>query len=296
MTEEQRGLLDRRIRAAAEQQPEIQILRTMLLEIGGVELVAPPTFDPDVPILIKHGSVMNATVVCNILDEGRCHENVSELWLDEEKSLTGIGIGYALSADGLWRQHSWGVRQNEIVETTEERQKYFGRLLQGPDAGMFAETNRGDPEERRWRRLPEVYFRLQKDADGYPPKDWEGLKAEPTDEPQTYRIKSVPFYARQVAYEDEVRTCTSVEGFSPVFETVSKRSGFSTMRLLIEETEDRAALTEYFTKRDCLLEFKGRLVSIGIPKAAFDEVSDYIGSEKERGHWDAEDGHLAIDD
>jgi hypothetical protein len=45
-----------------------------------------------------------------------------------------------------------------------------------------------------------------------------------------------------------------------------------------------------------LLEFKGRLVSIGIPKAAFDEVSDYIGSEKERGHWDAEDGHLAIDD
>ena len=77
-----------------------------------------------------------------------------------------------------------------------------------------------DPEERRWRRLPEVHFRLEKDEDGYPPKDWESLKAEPTDGRNIYRIKSVPFFDRRIAYHDEVLTCTSPEGWFPVFETL----------------------------------------------------------------------------
>ncbi len=105
----------------------------------------------------------------------------------------------------------------------------------------------------------------------------------------------MPFFARQVSYDDEVRTGTSEEGHHPVFEAVLKRSGWSTMRLLIAETEDRTALTTYFTSRDCLVEFNGRLVAVGIPKAVYDEVSDYIGSEKDRGRWDAEDGYLVID-
>jgi hypothetical protein len=67
------------------------------------------------------------------------------------------------------------------------------------------------------------------------------------------------------------------------------------MRLLITETENRNSVTQYFTSRDCLVEFNGRLAAIGIPKATFDEVSEYIASEKERGRWDAEDGYLVID-
>jgi hypothetical protein len=108
------------------------------------------------------------------VEEGRCHENVSELWLEQKSRLVGIGVGYALSGE-LWRQHSWGVRDSDIVETTNSRTRYFGRVLTGVDADRFAEENRGDPQERHWRRLPEVWFRLQKDEDGYPPKDWEGL-------------------------------------------------------------------------------------------------------------------------
>src|SRR5579863_8360270 len=143
MTEEQRLLLDGRIRAAAEQQPEILALRTMLLRIGGVELVPSPTLDADVPILIEHGTVMPGAVASKFLDEGRCHENASELWLDNKDGLVGIGVGYALSAYGLWRQHSWGVAQERIVETTSERIKYFGRVLHGADADVFAGANRG---------------------------------------------------------------------------------------------------------------------------------------------------------
>lgn len=35
--------------------------------------------------------------------------------------------GYALSPDGLWRQHSWAYGDNLMIyETTVERVMYFG--------------------------------------------------------------------------------------------------------------------------------------------------------------------------
>jgi hypothetical protein len=141
MTEEQRNLLDRRLRAAVEKQPEIETLRTLLLETGGVELVAPPTFDADVPKLIDAGYVMPGVVVSELMEDSGCHENVARLWTGKQYGLVGICTGYALTEDGLWRQHSWGVRQGEIIETTKERLKYFGILLQGKDADFFAECN-----------------------------------------------------------------------------------------------------------------------------------------------------------
>lgn len=293
MTDEQREHLARRLKEAAEQQPEILKLRSSLLGNGGIELVAPPRLDSDVPNLLDCGAVIEGTTVCHILDESGCHENVAELWREGVLNLTAIGTGYALSEDGLWRQHSWGIRPGEIIETTEERVKYFGRLLTGSEADAFAEANQGDPEERRWSRLPEIWFRLDKDEDGYPPKDWERLKAEPTGQPHIFRVKSVPFFAREVAYNDEVCWCVSPEGYEPVFESVVKRSGYSTLRLLIAQDEDRASLTNYFTDRDCLVEFSGRLVAIGVPNATLDEVSEYIDAEKERGRWGAEDGYIA---
>ena len=64
VTKEQRKLLRRRLRVAIDQQPEIKMLRAMLLGIGGVELVAPSGFDSDVPRLIGSGLEMAG------LDEG----------------------------------------------------------------------------------------------------------------------------------------------------------------------------------------------------------------------------------
>jgi hypothetical protein len=154
-----------------------------------------------------------------------------------------------------------------------------------------------DKQEReKWHDLPEVYVKLPKDKLGYPPKEWEQLKAEPTDRTEIYRLKSVPFYARGLAYQDEVRVGKSAEGYYPAFESVAKRSGYSTMRLWIKDEDDRNAIVNYFTGRGCLLEFNGHLAAIAIPRDAFDEVSDYICDEKDRGRWDAEDGYLVIDE
>jgi hypothetical protein len=50
---------------------------------------------------------MPGAVVCEVMEDSRCHENVARLWTDKRWGLVAIGTGYALSEDGLWRRHSW---------------------------------------------------------------------------------------------------------------------------------------------------------------------------------------------
>jgi hypothetical protein len=142
MTETRLNLLHRRLRAAVEQQPEIGVLRKLLLQLGGRELVAPPNPDSAVQLLVAAGFVMAGPVLCKIMENSKCHRNVARVWTQRRDGIVGIGTGYALSGDELWRQHSWGVRREGILETTESRTKYFGILLQGWEADSFAESNR----------------------------------------------------------------------------------------------------------------------------------------------------------
>lgn len=151
-------------------------------------------------------------------------------------------------------------------------------------------------DREHWDALPELYVRLHKDELGYPPKEWEQLKAQPTSKRDVFRVKSIPFYARGLALDDEVSVSRSKEGYYPVLEHVTKRSGYSTMRLMIDKKEDRRQLIEYFIKLDTFLEFNGNLVALAIPRHRFDEVSEYVVAEKQKGRWDAEDGFLIIDD
>jgi hypothetical protein len=141
MTKGQRDLLSRRLRAAIKIQPEFQPLRALLLGLGGVELVAPIGFDPDAPLLIRSGFAMSGPVENKVMERSSCHKNIAALWIAKQSRLVGIGTGYALSDDGLWRQHSWGIRRNGILETTKGRVKYFGRALKGREADSFAAFN-----------------------------------------------------------------------------------------------------------------------------------------------------------
>jgi hypothetical protein len=40
--------------------------------------------------------------------------------------------------------------------------------------------------------------------EGYPPEEWEGLKSEPTDAPDIYRLRCIPFFAHDIAYDNDV--------------------------------------------------------------------------------------------
>jgi hypothetical protein len=138
MDEEQKNFLDGRLNNLAEQQPAILLLRDRLLNLNGTYLVSPTEPDPDLDSLLVSGSVMEAAVHLEEMAENSCHWNVAALWLQRRKDLVAVATGYALSADGLWRQHSWGMRRNAIFETTTVRICYFGLLLDGAYADAFA--------------------------------------------------------------------------------------------------------------------------------------------------------------
>lgn len=75
-----------------------------------------------------------------------CHRNCSILWKQNDNRLK-LCPGYALSGDGLWRQHTWCWDVNEygngrVVETTEKRKAYFGVELSAAQAARFAAGER----------------------------------------------------------------------------------------------------------------------------------------------------------
>lgn len=127
---EQKKALSKRLEEAKKTQPRIADLNNKLLSIGG-KLLVPPMSDTELQEIDR------------ILDEGRpfkprgtilmkgepsrCHDNVLYLW-DANRKRVEACTGYALSSDGLWRSHSWGLTKDrgKVVETTEKRKAYFG--------------------------------------------------------------------------------------------------------------------------------------------------------------------------
>jgi hypothetical protein len=78
----------------------------------------------------------------------QCHHNSASLWdkhKDNPKKNIKVATGYALSDDGLWRQHSWCVlvraKKNLILESTTERLAYFGFVLTDEESKIFLQKN-----------------------------------------------------------------------------------------------------------------------------------------------------------
>jgi hypothetical protein len=141
MDSEQKKFLQGRLRKAMAEQPDLRRLKSILLRFGGDFLVAPPKLDPDVPDLLVRGFLMSGPVSLKSMKANSCHQNIAGIWKARRFGIAGIATGYALSDDGLWRQHSWGISRNGVLETTVERLKYFGILHQGAAADHFAECN-----------------------------------------------------------------------------------------------------------------------------------------------------------
>jgi hypothetical protein len=141
VTPEQEEFLQDRLREAISKQPDLERLNGLLLQFGGEFLVAPRKPDPDIPSLLKQGRLMSGPVMLSAMKSSSCHQNVASLWRKQELGLIGIATGYALSEDGLWRQHSWGILRDGVLETTATRLKYFGVVLEGERADFFAKCH-----------------------------------------------------------------------------------------------------------------------------------------------------------
>lgn len=125
-------------------QPELYELRNHLLTLGGSE-VCMPWKDPDVKQIIERGQLWYGDRLRMTSGEPcQCHANSAYHWHRNPDKLV-LCTGYALSEDGMWRQHSWcvepRVRKSRIVETTVERIAYFGFAMTEEEADDFYEQN-----------------------------------------------------------------------------------------------------------------------------------------------------------
>ena len=119
-------------------------LEQKLLAHGGIRMVY--RHEPDIQLLLARGKFLeeHADIVAG--ERGQCHCNVAHLWSEQREALA-IVTRYALSADGLWRQHSWLLRQkpgqdeSRLIETTVSRGKYFGAILTEAEAERFFQDN-----------------------------------------------------------------------------------------------------------------------------------------------------------
>ena len=137
-------------------------LRDKLISYGGEE-VCFFDIDSDLNKLMARGElIIIRDSAPNNIDEAllklvkgeasQCHKNSSIVWSSnrESKKFDGklyLVTGYALSEDGMWRQHSWCLLKqpdgtNTIIETTLKRVAYYGFEMDEEEALHFALSNR----------------------------------------------------------------------------------------------------------------------------------------------------------
>jgi hypothetical protein len=138
---EQIEALEQRMAAMAGEDPRYAALFDTLLQAGG-DLIAAQE-EPDLDKLLERGYLMPGRGAKRA--RGRpsgCHENAALLW-DMNRDWASIVTGWALSDDGVWRQHSWvkDFVDGRIYETTEPRVLYFGFDLDPRESERFYDGN-----------------------------------------------------------------------------------------------------------------------------------------------------------
>jgi len=105
----------------------------------------PSGFDFDLHNIIRRGQLwFGDRFILKRERDCACHANSARYW-ESHREDTVLCTGYALSEDGIWRQHTWLVhirpRKNRIIETTVPRIAYFGFALTNEEAEIFAWNN-----------------------------------------------------------------------------------------------------------------------------------------------------------
>lgn len=120
-------------------------LHKILLSIGGSETCFPPV-EEDLAKIICRGKFFPGRSKMMKGRPNACHSNTAELWINNHETKdVRIVTGYALSADNIWRQHSWLVQEYDtetqhrrrLIETTSKRVAYFGFELTEEEAEAF---------------------------------------------------------------------------------------------------------------------------------------------------------------
>ena len=128
-----------------ENDPMAIMLKDKLLAVGGTRIIM-PMVDEDLEKITERGQFwLGETAIMKRGRPSQCHANSANLY-ESNKNNGDINLkictGYALSDDGIWRQHSWLVwakaRVNRIIETTVERVLYYGFVMDTDECEEFS--------------------------------------------------------------------------------------------------------------------------------------------------------------
>jgi hypothetical protein len=114
-------------------------LLVKLKAYGGEMLNPTPEPEEHVRWLLEDGRLFDNTKLK--LQQGEpdsSHKNACRLWAPNAQMR--LVTGYALDNDEVWKKHSWlwDLSTNELIETTEPFEKYFGVVLTSEQALLFA--------------------------------------------------------------------------------------------------------------------------------------------------------------
>jgi hypothetical protein len=115
---------------------EKQQLINKILSLGG-NSVTMPSIEEDLDELLVRGRLSQFDSIRMMVGRpSQCHENSALLW-DKNRNAVTIVTGYALHG-GMWYQHTWCERKDGVlVETTAEREAYFGFELTPEECEKF---------------------------------------------------------------------------------------------------------------------------------------------------------------
>ena len=132
--------MENRQRLLVAANPLWEELENKLLLVGGdgVGYNAEPHLD----ILVSRGVPFKGKSTLQKLENSRCHSNIAFMWSSLKDEGFQIVTGWALTkSDNRWRQHTWGLTNDKITETTVKRSKYFGVILTDDEAKQFYAEN-----------------------------------------------------------------------------------------------------------------------------------------------------------
>ena len=142
--------------------------------------------------------------------------------------------------------------------------------------------------------LIEVWFPIEKDADGYPEtRSWEGMLSRRSAE--GFVLESVPFYLKNVSRGD---TVAAVEDDFLRFSQVLARGCHNTYRLLMANVPDsdiRRAIADLEKLGLAVERSENRiLLAVDVPPSIDQqEIDDYLVEHQELGRWQMQDGFLS---
>ncbi|HLL05723.1 MAG TPA: DUF4265 domain-containing protein [Myxococcaceae bacterium] len=141
--------------------------------------------------------------------------------------------------------------------------------------------------------LTKIVVELEKDEDDYPPADYENLWVTVAGN-GLYRVGNIPFFAMDIALGDLVEAEPD-DGLLR-FRRVVQPSGHSTMRVIVYDKEEVAAVRELFKAMGCSVEQSHipGLIALDVPPSiSLAQAQQTLAEGESQERWGYEEACLA---